>query len=83
MVKVKTTNGEAIYGCRERVRAGDGVRFEVYSREEKVLRGVFRREEAQKWKMECKSAVDVVAVADNWTVKIVVGTRIRRWRRKE
>ncbi|XWS48745.1 hypothetical protein CRYUN_Cryun13aG0102600 [Craigia yunnanensis] len=58
MVKVKTRNGEAIYGSRERVRAGDGVRFEVYSREEKVLKGVFRREEGQKWKMECKCALE-------------------------
>ncbi|XVF51227.1 hypothetical protein PTKIN_Ptkin04bG0167600 [Pterospermum kingtungense] len=58
MVKVKTRDGEAIYGSRERVRAGDGVRFEVYSREEKVLKGVFRREEGQKWKMECKCAVE-------------------------
>ncbi|XVF10323.1 hypothetical protein REPUB_Repub07fG0172800 [Reevesia pubescens] len=58
MVKVKTRNGEAIYGSRERVRAGDGVRFEVYSREEKLLKGVFRREEGKKWEMECKCAVE-------------------------
>ncbi|XWS61536.1 hypothetical protein CRYUN_Cryun07bG0133700 [Craigia yunnanensis] len=58
MVKVKTRNGEAIYGSRERVRAGDGVRFEVYSREEKVFKGVFRREEGQKWKIECKSTLE-------------------------
>ncbi|XVE58145.1 hypothetical protein DITRI_Ditri04bG0146800 [Diplodiscus trichospermus] len=57
MVKVKTRNGEAIYGSREQVRAGDGVRFEVYSREEKVLKGVFRRE-GQKWKMECKCTLE-------------------------
>ncbi|OMP02840.1 hypothetical protein COLO4_10790 [Corchorus olitorius] len=58
MVKAKTKNGEAIYGSRERVRAGDGVRFEVYSREEKVLKGSFRREEGQKWKLECKCALE-------------------------
>ncbi|XP_038995899.1 uncharacterized protein LOC120120314 [Hibiscus syriacus] len=58
MVKVKTREGEAIYGSRERVLAGDGVRFEVYSREEKVLKGVFRREAAGKWKMECKCALE-------------------------
>lgn len=58
MVKVKTKNGEAIYGSKERVRAGDGVRFEVYSREEKVLKGVFRREEGQKWRLECKCALE-------------------------
>ncbi|MBA0744416.1 hypothetical protein Gogos_007042 [Gossypium gossypioides] len=57
LVKLKTRDGEAIYGSRERVRAGDGVRFEVYSREEKVLNGVLRREE-EKWKMECKCALE-------------------------
>lgn len=58
MVKVTTRDGEAIYGSRERVRGGNGVRFEVYSREEKVLKGVFRREEGQTWKMECKCALE-------------------------
>ncbi|KAK5777786.1 uncharacterized protein LOC108478337 [Gossypium arboreum] len=57
LVKLKTRDGEAIYGSRERIRAGDGVRFEVYSREEKVLNGVLRREE-EKWKMECKCALE-------------------------
>ncbi|XP_038993431.1 uncharacterized protein LOC120117200 [Hibiscus syriacus] len=56
MVNVKTRNREAIYGSRERIRAGNGVGFEVYSGEEKVLKGIFRREE-QKWKMECKCAL--------------------------
>ncbi|GMJ06293.1 HYPOXIA RESPONSE UNKNOWN PROTEIN 40 [Hibiscus trionum] len=58
MVKVKTGDGEAIYGSREMVRVRDGVRFEVYSRDEKVLKGVFRREAAEKWKMECKCALE-------------------------
>ncbi|KAK8521030.1 hypothetical protein V6N13_077155 [Hibiscus sabdariffa] len=58
MVKVKTREGEAIYGSREWIRVGDGVRFEVYSGEEKVLKGVFRREAAEKWKMECKCALE-------------------------
>ncbi|XWS50153.1 hypothetical protein CRYUN_Cryun12cG0064500 [Craigia yunnanensis] len=58
MVKVKTKVGEAIYGSRERVRAGDGVRFDVYSREEKVLKGILRREEAQKWKIESKCGLE-------------------------
>ncbi|GKV04009.1 hypothetical protein SLEP1_g16227 [Rubroshorea leprosula] len=58
VVKARTGNGEAIYGSRERVRAGDGVRFEVYSMEEKVLKGIFRKEEGGKWKLECKCALE-------------------------
>lgn len=57
LVKLKTRDGEAIYGSRKRVRAGDGARFEVYSREGKVSKGVLRREE-EKWKMECKCALE-------------------------
>ncbi|KAG4187536.1 hypothetical protein ERO13_A08G110200v2 [Gossypium hirsutum] len=57
MVNVKTRSGEAIYGSRELVQAGDGVCFDVYSGEDKVLKGIFRREE-QKWKMECKCALE-------------------------
>ncbi|KAE8732735.1 Serine/threonine-protein kinase fray2 isoform 1 [Hibiscus syriacus] len=57
MVNVRSRNGEAIYGSRERVRVGDGVGFEVYSGEEKVLKGIFRREE-EKWKMKCKCALE-------------------------
>ncbi|KAB2069805.1 hypothetical protein ES319_A08G116100v1 [Gossypium barbadense] len=57
MVNVQTRSGEAIYGSRELVQAGDGVCFDVYSGEDKVLKGIFRREE-QKWKMECKCALE-------------------------
>ncbi|KAK6262671.1 hypothetical protein QUC31_008487 [Theobroma cacao] len=58
MVNVKTKIGEAIYGSRERVRAEDGVCFEVYSRKEKVLKGIFRKDDRQKWKLECKCAIE-------------------------
>ncbi|KAF5729782.1 hypothetical protein HS088_TW20G00146 [Tripterygium wilfordii] len=58
VVNQKTRNGEAIYGNRERVRAGDGIRFEVYLREEKVLKGVFRRVEEDEWRMECTCGLE-------------------------
>lgn len=61
VVNQKTRKGEAIYGNRERVRAGDGIRFEVYWREDKVLKGVLRRveeEEEDEWRMECTCGLE-------------------------
>lgn len=52
-------NREVIYGSRERVRAGDGVRFEVYASEEKVFKGIFRKSEGQNWKLECNCALEI------------------------
>ncbi|KAG2680706.1 hypothetical protein I3843_11G111600 [Carya illinoinensis] len=59
VVTAKTRDGEAVFGSRERVRASEGVRFEVYLREEKVLKGIFRKDEGDEWKLECKCAVEV------------------------
>ncbi len=41
VVKSRTREGEAVLGSREPVRAGEGVRFEVYPREERVIKGAF------------------------------------------
>ncbi|KAJ0048130.1 hypothetical protein Pint_14828 [Pistacia integerrima] len=57
-VTAKTSSGEAIYGSRERVVASEGVTFEVYLREEKVLKGIFRKDDEEEWKLECKSALE-------------------------
>ncbi|KAL4570601.1 hypothetical protein LXL04_026259 [Taraxacum kok-saghyz] len=43
-----------MYGSREVVRVSEGVRFEVYLREEKVVKGGFRKDEGGEWKMECR-----------------------------
>lgn len=61
-VNAKVRKGEAIFGSREPVRAGDGVRFEVYLREEKVLKGTFRKDEGQEWKLECKCVLESASV---------------------
>jgi hypothetical protein len=58
VVKSRTREGEAVFGSREPVRAGEGVRFEVYLREERVVKGIFRKDEGQEWKLECKCAVE-------------------------
>ncbi|XP_059444271.1 uncharacterized protein LOC132176159 [Corylus avellana] len=58
VVKARAKEGEAVFGSREPVRAGEGVRFEVYLREERVVKGIFRKDEGQKWKLECKCAVE-------------------------
>ncbi|XP_050377513.1 uncharacterized protein LOC126794779 [Argentina anserina] len=60
-VNAKVRKGEAIFGSREAVRAGDGVQFEAYLREEKVLKGVFRKDEGQDWKLECKCVLETAA----------------------
>ena len=51
------------YGSREKVRVSEGVRFEVYLREEKLVKGGFRKDDEGEWKMECKCALEGEAVA--------------------
>ncbi|PQQ01534.1 uncharacterized protein Pyn_33816 [Prunus yedoensis var. nudiflora] len=63
VVNAKVKDGEVIFGSRERVEAGDGIRFEVYLREEKVLKGTFRKDEGQEWKLECKCALESESVS--------------------
>ncbi|MGV7468012.1 hypothetical protein PJI21_28945, partial [Mycobacterium kansasii] len=43
---------------RERVKASQGARFEVYLREHKVLKGIFRKDWDDQWKMECSCGLD-------------------------
>lgn len=63
----------AVFASTERVRAGEGVRFEAYVGEEKVVRGVFRRRGGV-WGMECRCAAEgdaaavAVAAAEVWVV---------------
>lgn len=52
------SEGEAVFGSRDRVRASEGVRFEVYLGEEKILKGIFRKDEDEEWYMECKCALE-------------------------
>lgn len=59
VVSAKTrSENEVIFGSRERVRANEAVRFEVYLRDEKVLKGIFRKGEGSEWKLECKCAIE-------------------------
>ncbi|CAL9776231.1 unnamed protein product [Musa acuminata subsp. burmannicoides] len=63
----------AVFASTDRVRAGEGVRFEAYVGEEKVVRGVFRRRGGV-WGMECRCAAEgdaaavAVAAAEVWVV---------------
>ncbi|KDP25198.1 hypothetical protein JCGZ_20354 [Jatropha curcas] len=57
-VNVKTKEGEAIFGSREQVWASGGVRFEVYSGDERALEGIFRKDEEDEWNLECKCGLD-------------------------
>uniref|UniRef100_A0A803PP50 Uncharacterized protein n=1 Tax=Cannabis sativa TaxID=3483 RepID=A0A803PP50_CANSA len=55
---VESEDGEVLYGSRDRVSVGDGVRFEVYLREEKVLKGSFWRDYGDEWRLECKCVLE-------------------------
>ncbi|KAJ4711811.1 NADP-specific glutamate dehydrogenase [Melia azedarach] len=57
VITVKTEDGEVIYGSREPVVASEGVTFELYLGEEKVIKGIFRKGEDE-WKLECKSVLE-------------------------
>ncbi|KAF3434199.1 hypothetical protein FNV43_RR25302 [Rhamnella rubrinervis] len=53
--------GDTVFASREPVRASDGVRFEVYLREEKVLKGIFSKDEESDenlWVLDCKCALE-------------------------
>ncbi|XP_031131461.1 uncharacterized protein LOC116032859 [Ipomoea triloba] len=45
----------AVYGSRERVKASEGVRFEIYAGDSRLVKGVFRRDwAAENWKLDCE-----------------------------
>lgn len=58
---VSASEAKPVFGSRERVAAGEGARFDVYFGEDKLLRGVFRRDGCEEsWKVECKCALEMV-----------------------
>ncbi|XP_013599321.1 PREDICTED: uncharacterized protein LOC106307030 [Brassica oleracea var. oleracea] len=80
--------GEAIYGCREPVRVWEGIRFEVYMSEERVVKGIFRKEDGDKWKIECEcemeeGAAEVVVAAEGHVATSTMARKHRRRRRRK
>ncbi|XP_073111899.1 uncharacterized protein [Elaeis guineensis] len=61
---------EVVYASTDRVRAGEGLRFEVYIGAQKALKGVFQRVGGVGcWRMECRWATEAemgVAAAEVW-----------------
>ncbi|PON73556.1 NADP-specific glutamate dehydrogenase [Parasponia andersonii] len=55
---VDSEDGEAAFGSRDRVLVDEGVRFEVYLGEEKVLKGSFWRDYSDEWRLECRCALE-------------------------
>ncbi|KAI3453326.1 hypothetical protein Pfo_009989 [Paulownia fortunei] len=53
-----------IYGSRERVVVCEGARFEIYVGDIKVLKGIFRKDEGENWKMDCKCVLSVDDVVE-------------------
>lgn len=80
--------GDVIYGSRERVRVWEGIRFEVYMSEERVIKGIFRKDEGDKWKLECEcemeeeGAAEVVVAAEGHVATATMARKHRR-RRKQ
>ncbi|KAI3727798.1 hypothetical protein L6452_16418 [Arctium lappa] len=70
----KSSKTSVTYGSREKVRVSEGVRFEVYLTEEKVVKGGFRKDEEGEWKMECRCGLEgeVVAAAEVKKVEVCV-----------
>ncbi|XP_038874855.1 uncharacterized protein LOC120067355 [Benincasa hispida] len=49
---------DVVFGSRERVRASEGVQFQVHLREEKVVHGIFRKDDDGEWRLECRCALE-------------------------
>jgi flavin-dependent dehydrogenase len=81
--------GDVIYGSRERVRVWEGIRFEVYMSEERVIKGIFRKDEGDKWKLECEcemeeeGAAEVVVAAEGHVAKATMARKHRRRRKQK
>ncbi|CAL1373684.1 unnamed protein product [Linum trigynum] len=58
LVDVKARSGEAVYGSREPVKSTAGVSFEVYLRDDRVLEGIFTKDEEHEWNLECRCRVE-------------------------
>ncbi|CAK7335815.1 unnamed protein product [Dovyalis caffra] len=83
----KKEDGEFVFGSRERVRVREGVRFEVYLSEERVLEGVFRRiDDVEKWKLVCGGGgggdVGVVEVCVALEGHVALSERVVKKKRK-
>ncbi|KAI3501496.1 hypothetical protein L1887_29367 [Cichorium endivia] len=64
--------GSVMYGSREKVRVSEGARFEVYLREEKVVKGGFRKDEEGEWKMECRCGLEGEMAVEVKNVEVCV-----------
>lgn len=47
----------AVYGSREGVKASEGARFEIYAGDSRVVKGVFRKDWGENWKLDCECVV--------------------------
>ncbi|KAK1430669.1 hypothetical protein QVD17_13585 [Tagetes erecta] len=85
---------KVVYGSRERVKVSEGVRFEVYVKEEKVVRGGFRKDGGGEWRVECRCGlegggggggvkeVEVVVGVEEGVMREVVEMVVRRRKKR-
>ncbi|MCD7456916.1 hypothetical protein HAX54_033566 [Datura stramonium] len=55
----KLTKG-VIYGSRDRVKASEGVRFEIFMADVKVIKGIFMKDgiDQENWRIDCRCALE-------------------------
>ncbi|KAL8520536.1 hypothetical protein ACS0TY_011166 [Phlomoides rotata] len=59
------------YGSREKAVVCEGAKFEIYVGDVKVLKGIFRKDEGDCWKIDCKCVL-----AENDAVKGIEGVEV-------
>ncbi|KAL3362518.1 hypothetical protein AABB24_015092 [Solanum stoloniferum] len=93
----KVTTKGVIYGSRDRVKASEGVKFEIFMADVKLIKGIFMKD-LENWRIDCKCALEnddlkvkgaevCVAVegrtaAEVITEKVEMTVRKRRTRRR-
>ncbi|XP_072956571.1 uncharacterized protein [Typha angustifolia] len=68
--RVRSPGPGSVFASTDRVRIGEGARFEAYLRDEVVVTGVFRRNSGGGgWRMECRCAnPEEAAASEVWVV---------------
>ncbi|KAK9669889.1 hypothetical protein RND81_13G161300 [Saponaria officinalis] len=56
--RISSLSSDVAYSSDDRVSFSDGVVFEVHLGEIRLIKGVFREDDALRWRVECKCAVD-------------------------
>ncbi|KAJ8768450.1 hypothetical protein K2173_021603 [Erythroxylum novogranatense] len=56
--RVKTEIGKAAFMSRERVRGSEGLRFAVYMGQERLLKGMYTKDQKEGWMLDCSCGLE-------------------------